>query len=42
VISLLAGGGDRATELVILASIVIPLAALGWLCWFFWVHRHDE
>jgi hypothetical protein len=42
VLLLLAAGGDRATELVILGSIVIPLIALGWLCWFFWVHRHDD
>jgi hypothetical protein len=42
VLFLLAAHGDRATELVILASIVIPLVALGWLCWFFWVHRHDD
>jgi uncharacterized paraquat-inducible protein A len=42
VISLLAAGGDQATALVILASIVIPLVVLGWLCWFFWTHRHDD
>jgi heme/copper-type cytochrome/quinol oxidase subunit 2 len=27
---------------VILASIVVPLVVVGWLCWFFWKHRHDE
>jgi hypothetical protein len=42
VLFFLAARADRATELVILASIVIPLVALGWLCWFFWVHRHDD
>jgi len=42
VLSLLAANGDHATEAVILASIVIPLVALGWLCWVFWTHRHDE
>jgi uncharacterized paraquat-inducible protein A len=42
VLSLLAVRGDQATALVILASIVIPLAALGGLCWYFWRHRHDE
>jgi len=25
-----------------LASIVVPLVVVGWLCWFFWKHRHDE
>jgi hypothetical protein len=42
VLSLLAARGDQATALVILASIVIPLGALGGVCWFFWRHRHDE
>ena len=41
-LSLLAARGDQATALVVLASIVIPLAALGGLCWYFWRHRHDE
>jgi hypothetical protein len=40
--SLLAASGDEAIGLVILASIVIPTGALGWLCWFFWKHRHDD
>jgi hypothetical protein len=31
-----------ATTVVILASIVVPLAALAGVCWFFWQHRHDE
>jgi uncharacterized paraquat-inducible protein A len=42
VLSTIAASGDQAIAFVILASIVIPLAALGWLCWFFWKHRHDE
>jgi hypothetical protein len=42
VLSLLAARGDQATALVILASIVIPLAVLGSVCWYFWRHRHDE
>jgi uncharacterized paraquat-inducible protein A len=42
VLSLLAARGDQATALVVLASIVIPLAALGSLCWYFWHHRHDD
>jgi hypothetical protein len=42
VLSLLAARGDQATGLVILASIVIPLAVLGSVCWYFWRHRHDE
>jgi uncharacterized paraquat-inducible protein A len=33
---------DQATALVILASIVIPVAILIVVCWFFWRHRHDE
>jgi uncharacterized paraquat-inducible protein A len=37
-----AARGDGAIAVVILASIVVPLVALGWLCWFFWKHRHDE
>jgi len=42
VVSLLAARGDQATALVILASIVIPLAALAAVCWFFWTRRHDQ
>jgi uncharacterized paraquat-inducible protein A len=38
----LAAQGDQAIAAVILVSIVVPLAAVGWLCWFFWKHRHDE
>jgi hypothetical protein len=34
--------GDRATALVILGSIVVPLAILTAMCWFFWKHRHDD
>ena len=41
-LSLLAARGDHVTELVILASIVVPLAVLGAVCWYFWRHRHDE
>jgi uncharacterized paraquat-inducible protein A len=40
--SLVAASGDQAIAIVILASIVIPVTALGWLCWFFWKHRHDD
>ena len=40
--NVLAASGDQATALVILGSIVIPLLAVAWLCWFFWRHRHDE
>jgi uncharacterized paraquat-inducible protein A len=39
---LLAASGDQAIAAVIVASIVIPAAALGWLCWFFWKHRNDQ
>jgi hypothetical protein len=38
----IAARGDQATELVILGSIVIPLAILGVVCWYFWRHRHDD
>ena len=40
-LDLLAAAGDRAIALVIVASIVIPLAILTALCWYFWKHRHD-
>jgi hypothetical protein len=33
--SVLAASGDTATAVVILGSIVIPLLAVAWLCWFF-------
>ena len=31
-----------ATNFVILLSIVVPLLALGVVCWIFWQHRHDD
>jgi hypothetical protein len=34
--------GAQATAFVILGSIVIPLAILTAVCWFFWKHRHDD
>jgi hypothetical protein len=34
--------GDQATAFVILGSIVIPLAILIAVCWYFWKHRHDD
>jgi uncharacterized paraquat-inducible protein A len=34
--------GDNAIAAVIVVSIVVPLGAVGLLCWFFWKHRHDE
>jgi hypothetical protein len=39
---LAAFSGGQATAVVILGSIVFPLLALAWLCWFFWRHRHDD
>src|SRR5207249_664399 len=33
---------DQATALVSVGSIVIPLAVLSAVCWFFWKHRHEE
>jgi uncharacterized paraquat-inducible protein A len=41
-VSIVAASGDGAIAVVIVASIVVPLAVLGWLCWFFWKHRHDD
>ena len=38
---LVSAAGGQATALVILGSIVIPLAILTVVCWFFWKHRHD-
>jgi uncharacterized paraquat-inducible protein A len=40
--SVVAASGAEAIAVVIIASIVVPLGALGWLCWFFWKHRHDQ
>jgi uncharacterized paraquat-inducible protein A len=40
--STLAAAGDQATSFVVLASIVVPLAVLTAVCWFFWKHRHDD
>jgi len=34
--------GGQATAFVILGSIVIALASLTAVCWFFWKHRHDD
>jgi hypothetical protein len=34
--------GDRATAFILLASIVVPLAVLALISWFFWTHRHDD
>jgi hypothetical protein len=42
VASLLAARGDQATAVVIVASIVVPLAVLGGVCLYFWRHRHDD
>jgi hypothetical protein len=33
--------GDFAVQLVILGSIVVPLAILAVVCWWFWQHRED-
>jgi hypothetical protein len=37
-----AAAGDQATAFVILGSILIPLAILAAVCWFFWKHRQDD
>jgi hypothetical protein len=41
-IDIVATAGDQATALIVLGSIVIPLALLTALCWFFWKHRQDD
>jgi uncharacterized paraquat-inducible protein A len=41
-IGVLAAGGGQAIAVVLVASIVVPLAILTAVCWFFWKHRHDE
>jgi hypothetical protein len=33
--------GDFAVQLVIAASIVVPLGILGVVCWWFWRHREE-
>jgi len=30
------------TSVVLLLSIVVPLIVLGFVCWIFWQHRHDD
>jgi hypothetical protein len=39
---LVSAAGDQATAFVILGSIVIPLAILTAVFWFFWKHRRDD
>ena len=39
---MLAAAGDQAIGVVVVASIVVPLAVLAAVCWFFWTRRHDE
>jgi hypothetical protein len=34
--------GDRYVGYVVLASIVVPVAVVAGLGWFFWRHRHDD
>ena len=41
-IGVVAAAGDQAMALVVVASIVVPLAILTAVCWFFWKHRHDD
>jgi uncharacterized paraquat-inducible protein A len=41
-VDMLAANGDRATAFIVLASIVVPLAVLALICWFFWTHRDDD
>jgi uncharacterized paraquat-inducible protein A len=37
----LIASGDFAVQLVIAASIVVPLAILAVVCWWFWRHRKE-
>jgi len=41
-VDVLAANGDQATGFIVLASIVVPLAVLVVVCWYFWTHRHDD
>jgi hypothetical protein len=41
-VDMLAANGGQATAFIILGSIVVPLALLAVVCWFFWIHRHDD
>jgi uncharacterized paraquat-inducible protein A len=41
-VDMLSANGDQATAFIILGSIVVPLALLAVVCWFFWAHRHDD
>jgi hypothetical protein len=41
VLSVTAASGDQAIALVIWVNRD-SLAALAWLCWFFWKHRQDD
>jgi uncharacterized paraquat-inducible protein A len=34
--------GNGAVTIIVLGSIVVPLAGVAVLCWIFWRHRHDE
>jgi hypothetical protein len=38
----IAAAGDQAIAAVIVGSIIVPLAILGLLLWYFWRHRHDD
>jgi hypothetical protein len=33
---------DHATNFVILGSVVVPLAVLALIWWYFWKHRDDD
>jgi hypothetical protein len=41
-VDMFAANGGQATAFIILGSIVVPLALLAVVCWFFWIHRHDD
>ena len=39
---LLAAQDNGAVAIIVLGSIVVPLAGTAFLCWIFWRHRHDD
>lgn len=39
---MIAAAGDQAIAAVIVGSIIVPLAILGLVLWYFWKHRHDD
>jgi uncharacterized paraquat-inducible protein A len=40
--AVIAAAGDQAIAGVIIGSIIVPLAILGVVLWYFWKRRHDD